>query len=67
MCMRFALDPAIAKVIHDEYAWGFGDWHDTVTGRVTVFRARSVVGGVFIKMMMDESLYGKWSRRAAAK
>jgi hypothetical protein len=27
--MRFALDPAIAKVIHDEYAWGFGDWHDT--------------------------------------
>ncbi len=45
----------------------FGDWHDTVTGRVTVFRARSVVGGVFIKMMMDESLYGKWSRRAAAK
>jgi hypothetical protein len=39
------------------------DWYDTKTGKKSGFQARSVVGGVYIKALADESLAKKWHER----
>jgi hypothetical protein len=42
------------------------DWYDTVTARQMHFQARSVVGGVYIKMLSDPGMWRKWAESSSA-
>jgi hypothetical protein len=41
------------------------DFYDTVSAHKVDFQARSVVGGVYIKLLADSQLWSKWVARAA--
>jgi hypothetical protein len=61
-----------AKILTPMFAFGrespdrvpLSDWIDTATGRVTGFQARSILGGVYMPLLTNPYVTGKWRMRA---
>ncbi|HEY6445303.1 MAG TPA: DUF4965 domain-containing protein [Acidobacteriaceae bacterium] len=58
------LDPIVKWISETPSRVPLTDWYDTKTGKQVGFQARSVVGGVYIKALSDESLARKWRSRS---
>lgn len=57
------LNPVMAFVNETPDRMPLTDWYETDTARRTGFTARPVVGGVFLQMLYDESVWSKYAQR----
>jgi hypothetical protein len=58
------VSPAYAFADQSPSRVPLGDWYWTTDGTHVAMQARPVVGGIFIKMLTDASMWKKWSSRA---
>ena len=66
-----ASQPDFEKIVSPAYQFAndsesrvpLTDWYDTVTAKQQGFQARSVVGGLFVKMLADTELWKKYAGR----
>lgn len=65
--MRLFMDACAKWVNTTESRVPMTDWYDTKTGRQSGFKARSVVGGVFMPILRDKELWKKYSARDTTK
>lgn len=61
---RLFVEPVYQWLNETESRVPLTDWYYTDSGKQAGFQARSVVGGVFIKLLFDAGLWQKWSRRS---
>jgi hypothetical protein len=61
---RALVDPLLTWANQSPSRVPLTDWYETADGKIVGFQARSVVGGIFIKLMGDRGMWKKWSARA---
>jgi hypothetical protein len=61
---RTIVDPIAAFLNKTPDRVPMTDWYDTMTAKQVGFQARSVVGGVYIKMLAEPGIWHKWASRA---
>lgn len=58
---RALMDPLYKFMTESPSRVPLSDWFDTVSGEQSGFQARSVVGGVYIKLLSDPAMWRKWA------
>ena len=60
---RRIFDPAYRFANESPSRVPLTDWYDTKTGKQVGFQARSVVGGLFIKMLAEPAIWQKYAAK----
>jgi hypothetical protein len=61
------VSPAYQFANDSESRVPLADWYDTLTAKQQGFQARSVVGGLFVKMLADPAVWKKYAGRAGSR